>query len=133
MLLQIVCETARRLTIANEDSEDALTGPGIVMIDELELHLHPNWQRSIIKSLSATFPNVQFIFTTHSPLILSGVRREYTVLLNNGCVMDNDALPDIYSATADEILEKYNILIHLLLILIPIRMKLIICLMHQNI
>ncbi len=44
MVLLLVVDIARRLTIANENSEDALDGEGIVLIDELELHLHPNWQ-----------------------------------------------------------------------------------------
>ena len=45
---------------------------GIVLIDEIEQHLHPRWQLSIFNSLRSTFPNVQFIATTHSPLVASG-------------------------------------------------------------
>ena len=45
---------------------------GIVLIDELDLHLHPKWQRGLARSLTATFPKMQFIVTTHSPMILPG-------------------------------------------------------------
>ncbi|MBU1239544.1 AAA family ATPase [Myxococcota bacterium] len=50
--------------------------PGIVMIDEIELHLHPAWQQTIIPSLREVFPKIQFIITTHSPQILSTVPSE---------------------------------------------------------
>lgn len=46
---------------------------GIVLIDEIEQHLHPKWQRTIVRSLRKEFPNVQFITTTHSPLVASSV------------------------------------------------------------
>ncbi|MBK8245066.1 MAG: AAA family ATPase [Saprospiraceae bacterium] len=106
MIIGLVCDIARRLTIANENSENALDGQGIVLIDELELHLHPNWQRTIVSALTSTFINIQFIFTSHSPLVLSGMKRENIIMLNNGEIIPYEELPDIYSATADEILEK---------------------------
>lgn len=106
MVLLLVVDIARRLTIANENSEDALNGEGIVLIDELELHLHPNWQLKIVKALKATFPNVQFIATTHSPLVLSGMRREDILVLNQGEIIPSDELPDIYSSSSDQILEE---------------------------
>ncbi len=106
MIIGLVCEIARRLTIANNNSLDALLGEGVVLIDELDLHLHPNWQRLITKALETVFPNIQFIFTSHSPLILSGLKKESILIFNNGQVIPNEYLPDIYSGTADEILEK---------------------------
>jgi len=42
---------------------------GVVMVDEIDLHLHPEWQRTVIQTLAHTFPNIQFIFTSHSPLV----------------------------------------------------------------
>ncbi len=56
---------------------------GIVIIDEIELHLHPSWQRTIIPVLRKIFPNIQFIVTTHSPQVLSNVPRENVFILNN--------------------------------------------------
>lgn len=55
--------------------------PGVVLIDELDLHLHPNWQRHIVRDLMQTFPKVQFIATTHSPQIISEVQPECLIQL----------------------------------------------------
>jgi len=74
MVTFMVAEIARKLTIANENKAEALNGKGVVLIDELDLHLHPNWQRNIVGALKATFPNVQFIVTTHSPQVLSSLK-----------------------------------------------------------
>lgn len=75
-LTTLVGDIARRLAIANPDSEDPLQGEGMVMIDEIDLHLHPEWQARIIPALRRTFPNVQIIGTTHSPFVLSRVDPE---------------------------------------------------------
>ncbi len=75
-LLAMVGDLARRLALANPCLEQPLQGSGIVLIDELELHLHPAWQRQIIPRLTKTFPHCQFIVTTHSPQILSHVKPE---------------------------------------------------------
>ncbi|HEX8168772.1 MAG TPA: AAA family ATPase [Beijerinckiaceae bacterium] len=66
-------DLARRLAMANLDSETPLRAPGIVLVDEVELHLHPGWQRKIIAWLLETFPNCQFIVSTHSPQVLGEV------------------------------------------------------------
>lgn len=47
---------------------------GIVIIDEVDLHLHPKWQQRIVPILAETFPNIQFVITTHSPIVLSSVK-----------------------------------------------------------
>lgn len=52
------------------DSEDPLAGPAVVLVDEIDLHMHPSWQRRIMGYLSERFPNTQFIVTAHSPLIV---------------------------------------------------------------
>ena len=70
-LLAMVGDLARRLAIANPAYSNPLKGEAIVLIDEIELHLHPLWQRKIISALKRTFPNCQFIITTHSPQVLS--------------------------------------------------------------
>lgn len=56
--------------------------PGIVMIDELELYLHPRWQMHILDDLRRAFPNIQFIVTTHSPFIIQSVKKENLVVLD---------------------------------------------------
>ncbi|WP_024276983.1 ATP-binding protein [Xanthobacter sp. 126] len=48
---------------------------GVVMVDEIDLHIHPAWQRTVIPTLARTLKNIQFIFTTHSPLVVSTVER----------------------------------------------------------
>ncbi|MEZ8717852.1 retron Ec78 anti-phage system effector ATPase PtuA [Vibrio splendidus] len=73
VLLTIVADIVRRLIMLNPSLDMPLLGQGIVLIDEVELHLHPRWQQDIIQSLIDTFPNIQFILTTHSPQVLSTV------------------------------------------------------------
>ncbi|GAB4181526.1 MAG: AAA family ATPase [Coleofasciculaceae cyanobacterium] len=80
-LLAMVGDLARRLAIANPDLPDPLQGSGVVLIDEIELHLHPKWQREIIPALKRTFPNCQFIVTTHSPQVISEVKPESIYIL----------------------------------------------------
>ena len=75
-LIALLGDLAQRLAICNPALENPLEGDAIVLIDELELHLHPVWQSSLIHNLLETFPNCQFIITTHSPLVLSGVQAE---------------------------------------------------------
>ena len=73
-LLSMVGDLARRLALVNPLRTNKLEGDGIVLIDEIELHLHPKWQREIIPALERTFPNCQFIVSTHSPQVLSHVK-----------------------------------------------------------
>lgn len=75
-LIALLGDLAQRLAICNPALENPLEGDAVVLIDELELHLHPVWQSSLIHNLLETFPNCQFIITTHSPLVLSGVQAE---------------------------------------------------------
>jgi len=80
-LLSMVGDLARRLALANPLRENKLEGDGIVLIDEIDLHLHPKWQREIIPALERTFPNCQFIVSTHSPQVLSHIKAENVWLL----------------------------------------------------
>jgi predicted ATP-binding protein involved in virulence len=74
-LLAMVGDLARRLAIANPSLDNPLKGEGVVLIDEVDLHLHPQWQRMILPRLMGTFPNCQFIVTTHSPQILGELEK----------------------------------------------------------
>lgn len=80
-LLALVLDFARRLVQANPNWENPLEAPGILMIDEIELHLHPGWQQRVIPDLRAIFPNTQLIIATHSPQVLTTVRREQVLFL----------------------------------------------------
>ena len=83
-LLAMVGDLARRLTLLNCEVADPLKGKGVVLIDELDLHLHPGWQRTVVANLEKTFPNCQFIITTHSPQILGELPAESIILLKDG-------------------------------------------------
>ena len=73
-------DLARRLAIANPNNITPLQGNGVVLIDEIELHMHPSWQRKILKKLCEVFPNIQFIITTHSPQVLGEVDDNFNIL-----------------------------------------------------
>ncbi|MBP6825228.1 MAG: AAA family ATPase [Saprospiraceae bacterium] len=92
-LLLLVADIARRAAVLNPQLPDPLQSEGIVLIDEIELHLHPKWQREVIPALLATFPNIQFLITTHSPQVLSRVDKEDIFLLENGEVFKLSSNP----------------------------------------
>ena len=71
--LALFGDLARRLTLANPNKQDPLLGEGIVLIDEIETHLHLELQRVILPILTTIFPNIQFVVTTHSPFILNSL------------------------------------------------------------
>jgi len=77
ILILMVSDIAHRLSIANPKAVDALSGQGIILIDEIDLHLHPAWQRAVIPCLISTFPNIQFFVTSHSPQVLSSVDKDF--------------------------------------------------------
>jgi predicted ATP-binding protein involved in virulence len=83
VLVALAGDIARRLAIANPESDDPLRGEGVVLIDEIDLHLHPEWQARVIPALRRTFPNVQLVVTTHSLIVLSYVPSECVRLLEN--------------------------------------------------
>lgn len=74
-ILAMVGDIARRCAMVNPhlETEAPAKTPGIVLIDELDLHLHPRWQRRIVDDLKRTFPEIQFITTTHSPFIIQAL------------------------------------------------------------
>lgn len=88
MLFGLVGDLARRLVLANPGYDEPLKGAGVVLIDEIDLHLHPRWQRFILFKLHNIFPNIQFIATTHSPQVLQYVKPENIILLDNGEIVD---------------------------------------------
>lgn len=82
----LLIDIARRLiTVAKKNNKtDFLNGHGIVLIDEIEQHLHPKWQRMLLPTLNTIFPNIQFIVTTHSPQVISYVKNGGVFTLANG-------------------------------------------------
>lgn len=74
--LAMVMDIAARMAEANPEMPDPLKTEGVVMIDEVDLHLHPGWQQTILLDLMRTFRNVQFIVSTHSAQVISSVKPE---------------------------------------------------------
>ena len=91
-LLAMMMDLCRRLSLANPELDDPLQGTGVVLIDEIELHLHPKWQREIVDKLRITFPNIQFILTTHSPFVVQTLREGELRLLGDS--QEDDVLQD---------------------------------------
>ena len=83
--LSIVLDLTRRLAQANPAMEDpAAEAEAVVLIDEIELHLHPGWQRRIVRNLTETFPKCQFIATTHSPQVIGEVEHDRIQIMADG-------------------------------------------------
>lgn len=84
--ISLVADIAYRMAVLNPQllGNVCKETDGIVLIDEVDLHLHPAWQERILADLTEIFPKVQFIVSTHSPLVISTAKRENVVLLENG-------------------------------------------------
>ncbi len=81
IVLALAADLARRMAQGNPHLKDPLQSEAIVLIDEIELHLHPEWQQRILTDLMRTFPNAQFIVSTHSPQVLTTVEPQRIVEL----------------------------------------------------
>ena len=81
IVLALAADLARRMVQGNPHLDDPLKSEAIVLIDEVELHLHPGWQQRILGDLQRTFPNAQFIVSTHSPQVLTTVEPQRIVEL----------------------------------------------------
>jgi len=85
--LALVLDLTRRLAQANPEMTDPTAkAEAVVLIDEIDLHLHPKWQRQIIGHLAAAFPKCQFIATTHSPQVIGEVEHDRIQIIANGAV-----------------------------------------------
>ena len=82
--LSLVADIAYRMALLNPQYLDDVLKKtnGIILIDEIDLHLHPVWQKNILKTLHRIFPCVQFIVTTHSPSVISSAKKEQLLILN---------------------------------------------------
>lgn len=77
-MLNLVSELAFRCVILNGflGADSVVQSKGVVLIDELDMHLHPTWQKRVVGDLKKAFPNIQFIVTTHSPFIVQSLSKE---------------------------------------------------------
>jgi predicted ATP-binding protein involved in virulence len=108
-LIALAFDLTRRLALANPESENPIIeGKASVLIDEIELHLHPLWQRQVLNRLKEIFANCQFIATTHSPLVLGEVEARCVRFLDRDdlgrvfCTVPNEA----YGMDANRVLEE---------------------------
>ncbi|MDZ5604169.1 AAA family ATPase [Pseudomonas sp. RP23018S] len=100
-LMALVGDIARRLSILNPGLNNPLQGHGVVLVDEIDMHLHPKWQRGVVEQLTRTFPNCQFVLTTHSPLVISDSPNMLVFSLDHGVV---SAVTPQYGQDANSVL-----------------------------
>jgi len=106
-ILGLFCDIARRTAILNPHLlGDAISETqGVVLIDELDLHLHPRWQRRIVEDLRTVFPNIQFICTTHSPFLIQSLRKSEELIM-----LDGEPLSDYAHIGIEEIVKNMGVL-----------------------
>lgn len=104
-MVAMVADIAWRAAVLNPQygSEAHLLTEGVVLIDEIDLHLHPAWQRRVVGDLRRTFPKIQFIVTTHSPQIVASVSRSQIRLLDRNQLLVEE--PYVEGRNSNEILE----------------------------
>lgn len=107
-LLALVGDIARRLIIANPTLADPLQGSGIILIDEIDAHLHPTWQYSVVEKLRTTFPNCQFILTGCAPAIISQGKpgEVYRLSVDMDTISITQGVPS-YGKEMDEIYQDF--------------------------
>ena len=82
--ISMIADIAYRMAVLNPQLDDPVKQtPGIVLIDEIDLHPHPQWQQKIIDILTNIFPKIQFIVTTHAAAVIASVRQENVLMLSN--------------------------------------------------
>ncbi|HIF9437231.1 TPA: AAA family ATPase [Photobacterium damselae] len=103
-MIGMVADISRRAIQLNPQLGDHVIreAHGIVLIDEVDMHLHPQWQRSILGGLQKAFPNIQFIVTTHSPLVISDIKNVHVNLLDNS--EKATQVPELYGQDANSVL-----------------------------
>lgn len=101
-LLWMIMDLAYRACLLNPELEHRGQLEGIVLIDEIDLHLHPKWQWNVIEALQKTFENIQFIIATHSPMVISSAKNANLIALGNN--QEIYYLPDCYGYEVEDIL-----------------------------
>ena len=106
IMLALAADLARRMAQGNPHLDDPLQSEAIVLIDEVDLHLHPAWQQRVLTDLTRTFPKAQFIVSTHSPQVLTTVDPERIVRLSrdDGRIVADEATGPTYGAEAGAVL-----------------------------
>ena len=105
--LSMIGDIAYRMAILNPQLlGNVLTAtPGIVLIDEIDLHLHPIWQQRILKDLQKIFPKIQFIVSTHAPAVIGSVRQENLLILSEEGKVESP-VTEVYGSDSNSILKS---------------------------
>lgn len=101
-LLWMIMDLAYRVCLLNPELESREQVTGIVLIDEIDLHLHPKWQWNVMEALRKTFAGVQFIIATHSPIVISAAKEANLILLDDAGEVNY--LPDCYGYEVEDVL-----------------------------
>ena len=101
-LLWMIMDLAYRVCMLNPELKNREQITGIVLIDEIDLHLHPKWQWNVIDALRKTFAGVQFIIATHSPIVISASKDAHLILLDDA--KNVSYLPDCYGYEVEDVL-----------------------------
>ena len=102
-ILWIAMDLAFRLAQLNPTMVDASQATGIVVIDEIDMHLHPKWQWNVVKALEETFPQVQFILATHAPIVISSAKNAKLIHIGNDHQVEY--LSGAYAYSIDDVVE----------------------------
>ncbi len=102
-ILCMIMELAYRAVLLNPTLDDFSKLEGVVLIDEIDVHLHPKWQWRIIGALRATFPKVQFIVATHSPIVLSSAEDAKLIFMTSP--NEVEPLENAYGIDVNDVLE----------------------------
>ena len=107
IVLALAADLARRMAQGNPHLADPLESEAVVLIDEVDLHLHPGWQQRVLVDLRRTFPNTQFIVSTHSPQVLTTVDSKHVIHLArpNRTIVAGQSSAPTYGAAAGSVLE----------------------------
>lgn len=87
--ISLIADIAYRMTVLNPQLGEAVLSEttGVILIDEIDLHLHPAWQHMILSDLRNIFPKIQFIVSTHAPAVISSVKKENLIILENNVAL----------------------------------------------
>ena len=102
-LLWITMNIAYRMALLNPDCDYVKETEGIVLIDELDMHLHPKWQWNVLKTLEETFPRIQFIIATHSPILISSCKNANLISIDNDHIVSSPG--SAYGYSIDDVVE----------------------------
>ena len=102
-LLWMTMDFAYRLALLNPGQSDYHQATGVVLIDELDMHLHPKWQWNALSALKSVFPKIQFIIATHSPIVISSFKNSQLISLDSE--QNVSYLEDAFAYSITDVLE----------------------------